>query len=40
MTLLDSGVFQKLVYGFGWVGVKLEPKLFKEGELDSWLLKD
>jgi len=25
MTLLDSGVYQKLVYSFGWVWVSPNP---------------
>jgi hypothetical protein len=32
MTLLDSGVFQKLVYGYGWVVVKTRTQTLKEGE--------
>jgi hypothetical protein len=40
MTLLVSGVFQKLLYGFGWVAVTTRTQTLKEGEFGCWLLKD
>jgi len=33
MTLLVSGVFQKLVYGFEWVVVTPERKLLRKAKL-------
>ncbi len=32
MTLLESGVIQRLVYGFGWVVVVARTQTLKEGE--------
>lgn len=40
MTLLESGVFLKQMFSFGWVVVKTRTQTLKEGEFGCWILKD